>query len=166
MLILYFYVQFGTSLLHIQKTDLLCDSVQLYCMGNPSTEGFRPGSCSCCRGPAIRRGKICNSESSSCAEEEPSAQECASQVHAACSTGSLAEMQDVQKGRPKLHIGLLFQCSFSISMCNLERPFCTSDNPAGAIWNVPFAHLAWGGFCTFFCMVRCPIGGSDGGKRR
>ena len=25
-------------------------------------------------------------------------------------------------------------------MCNLGRPFCTSGNLAGAIWDVPFAH--------------------------
>ncbi len=27
-------------------------------------------------------------------------------------------------------------------MCNLGRPFCTSGDLAGAIWDVPFAH-AW-----------------------
>ena len=36
----------------------------------------------------------------------------------------------VQKGRPKLHIGAIFQCSITIPMCNLERPFCT--------WGVAF----------------------------
>ncbi len=33
---------------------------------------------------------------------------------------------DVQKGRPKLHIEEASQCASSSSMCNLERPFCTS----------------------------------------
>ncbi len=28
--------------------------------------------------------------------------------------------------------------------CNLGRPFCTSGNLAGAIWDVPFAHLMQG----------------------
>ena len=43
---------------------------------------------------------------------------------------------DVQKGRSKLHIEEVFQRSFSLPMCNLGRPFCTSGNRAGAIWDV------------------------------
>ncbi len=35
---------------------------------------------------------------------------------------------DVQKGRPKLHIEEVLQCASSDPMCNLERPFCTSDS--------------------------------------
>ena len=35
------------------------------------------------------------------------------------------DVQKVQKGRPKLHIGTVSQCAKSIPMCNLERPFCT-----------------------------------------
>ncbi len=49
----------------------------------------------------------------------------------------------MQKGRSKLHIGTVFQCSPSVLMCNLGRPFCTSPTRTGAIWGVPFAHL-WG----------------------
>ena len=33
---------------------------------------------------------------------------------------------DVQKGRPKSHIGTAIQCWRSFPMCDLERPFCTS----------------------------------------
>ena len=36
------------------------------------------------------------------------------------------ERSDVQKGRPKSHIEEVFQHALSVSMCNLERPFCTS----------------------------------------
>ena len=31
----------------------------------------------------------------------------------------------VQKGRPKSHIGMMSLCRFPFAMCNLERPFCT-----------------------------------------
>ena len=41
-----------------------------------------------------------------------------------------AEVADVQKGRPKLHIEEASQCASSSSMCNLERPFCTSRDPS------------------------------------
>ena len=35
-------------------------------------------------------------------------------------------LTDVQKGRPKSHIGTALQHATSFPMCNLERPFCTS----------------------------------------
>ncbi len=39
-----------------------------------------------------------------------------------------AGFPDVQKGRPKFHIEEVIQRASSDSMCNLERPFCTSDS--------------------------------------
>ncbi len=33
----------------------------------------------------------------------------------------------VQKGRPKLHIGTVFLVRMPFPMCDLERPFCTSE---------------------------------------
>ena len=43
-------------------------------------------------------------------------------------------------------------------MCNLGRPFCTSNNLTSAIWDVPFAHQAIPqvqfGNIHFVCQVR------------
>ncbi len=52
--------------------------------------------------------------------------------------------EDVQKGRPKLHIAKASQCATSDPMCNLERPFCTSTELPGSLhltvdWKTPAA---------------------------
>ena len=43
------------------------------------------------------------------------------------------ETADVQKGRPKSHIGEASQHSLSFPMCDLERPFCTSEEPEAPV---------------------------------